>query len=108
MSDDAKALARAVLDGDDAAVLVLMDALQAERGLDTAREWIRLWDDFAGQALAGLMAIPAGRDGYWDESHRRADQKNISIEDEVARDCYRYADGMMAERARRMRERKNK
>ena len=88
VTDNAVALARAVLAGDAPAVAGLLDEVLAEADLGPGREWLALWDGFARAFLAGISACST--------EHRDATPTSR------AKHAYNNADAMMAERARRL------
>jgi hypothetical protein len=83
-TENALALARAVLAGNEAAVAGLVDEVQAEMDLRRAKEWLALWDGFAMAYLSGPRAT----------SPRKFESQY----------AYHEADALMAARAKRLRE----
>lgn len=81
VTENAKALARAVLAGDATAIAGLLDEVQAECDLAAAREWLATWDGYARAALPAVMAEAARHteegQGAWSEDD--AFEHNASI-----------------------------
>jgi hypothetical protein len=100
--DTASALARAVLAGDECAIAGLMDCLQESFTTRPSREWLDLWDRAAREFAAVMMQLP-GSDDMWKEYHRKIPEPDTG--EYAASVSYTWADALMTERAKRLRNR---